>query len=408
MTYKITYDSSKLTYSGGSALSNDAIILSGEKSKTITVKFKAKSSGTATVKISGSICNTGCSSFSGSKSTKIITKAELQASYSKDNYLKSLSIDGLKLSPSFNKNTTSYTVEAGANTTSINISAKVNDSKSKLSGTGKKNVSEGDNKFNIVVTAQNGSTRTYTIIVKVVDPNPISVEIDGNTYTVVKRESSLPKVDDFTSKTTKINDQNVPALYNEKNNYTLVGLKDNEGNVSMYLYNEEDNSYKEFNEINSSQITILPLDIKETIKDYAMESIKINDTLVNALKMNSDMYIIFARNLSDASENYYVYDTKTNSMVRYIEEEEIVDTSKDDTIEKYKKIIVILGIESAIIVFILICVLVSKLRKNKLRRQQIQERILETEKMQEEVKEIEKKKRNKKKEVKKDDKKKKS
>ena len=207
MKYKISYDSSKLTYVSGSGLSNDAIILSGQKTKTISVKFKAKSSGTATVKISGSICKNSCYSFSGSKSTKIITKAQLEASYSKDNNLKSLSIDGLKLSPSFSKGTTSYTVEASPNTTSINIKAKVNDSKAKVSGTGKKNVSEGDNKFNIVVTAQNGSTKTYTIVVKVTDPNPIEVTIGENTYTVVKRESSLPKVEDFTSKTTKLSEE---------------------------------------------------------------------------------------------------------------------------------------------------------------------------------------------------------
>ena len=42
------------------------------------------------------------------------------------------------------------------------------------------------NKIEVVVTAQNGSTKTYTIEVTVKDLNPITVQVDGKNYTVVK------------------------------------------------------------------------------------------------------------------------------------------------------------------------------------------------------------------------------
>ena len=60
-----------------------------------------------------------------------------------------------------------YRAEANANTTTVNIKATVNDKKSIVSGTGKHNVGEGENKFNITVKAQNGSTRTYKVIINV-------------------------------------------------------------------------------------------------------------------------------------------------------------------------------------------------------------------------------------------------
>ena len=109
MAYSVSYDSSKLSYVGGSGTSNGAMILSGEKSKTITLRFKAKSSGNPKVKISGQICASSCYNFSGSKSVKVISQAEYEASKSSNNYLSSLSVEGAKLSPSFSKTVTSYT-----------------------------------------------------------------------------------------------------------------------------------------------------------------------------------------------------------------------------------------------------------------------------------------------------------
>lgn len=111
-----------------------------------------------------------------SKTVKVITQAELEASYSKDNNLKSLSINGLKLEPSFNKDTTDYKVTAESNTTEIKINAALSDSKASLSGTGIFKVTEGENKFTITVEAENGSVKKYNILVNVTDPNPITAK----------------------------------------------------------------------------------------------------------------------------------------------------------------------------------------------------------------------------------------
>lgn len=171
----------------------------------------------------------------GSKTITVITQSQLEASYSKNNNLKSLSIKGLKLSPSFNSSTTKYKANASATTTKVEIKAKASDSKSKVSGTGTKKVSEGENKINVTVTAQNGSTKTYTIIVNVTDPNPIEVVLDDVKYTVVKRESSLDMPEDYTKTTIELNKQKIPVFYNETNNITLIGLKNSDGDIDLYI-----------------------------------------------------------------------------------------------------------------------------------------------------------------------------
>ena len=233
-----SYDSKKLKMISGE--SSIADVGDGKiKSKSYTYKFKAIGTGISniSVKSAGALAwdESKLSLSIGSKTIKVITQAELEASYSKVNTLKSLSVDGLELSPSFKSDTLNYTANADSNTTSVNVKCSVTDSKASVSGCGNHDVSEGDNKINIVVTAENGSTRTYTVTINVTDPNPIEVEIDNNKYVVVKRESNLECPSDYEKKEITINDQKIPAFYNELNNFTLVGLKNSDGDINRLM-----------------------------------------------------------------------------------------------------------------------------------------------------------------------------
>ena len=405
-----SYDKSKFKLTSG----NDSVIFYGkakEKSYNYTFKAIGTGSGTITVK-SASIRDYSTekemSLSKGSATVTVITQAQLEASYSKNNNLSSLSVEGLKLSPSFNKNTTKYTVEASSNTTKVNIKAHVEDSRSKVSGTGSKSVVEGENKFNITVTAQNGSTKTYTIIVNVIDPNPIEVTIDEVKYTVVKRVSSLPKVNGFINSTTKVNEQEVPCLYNETNDYTLLGLKNSEGDISLYLYKNDE--YTKYEDAKLSQMNIFPLDIDSTYKpEEKRTQITIDDVTFDAIKLSAKgLYIVKARNLDTADDEYYEYDEKTNTLIRYIEEKN-EDNEKDNQLSKYKKMLTLLGAETVIVILILICILISRMKKNKRRRQRIEEEKKKQELLAKQEKDNSKKKKStKKKEVTKNEKKKNS
>ena len=78
-----------------------------------------------------------------------------------NNNLKSLSVDKGKIN--FSKNTTSYTVNVDHDVKEITISASAEDSKATVSGAGKKTLKDYSNDFNVVVTAENGAQKTYTI-----------------------------------------------------------------------------------------------------------------------------------------------------------------------------------------------------------------------------------------------------
>lgn len=59
--------------------------------------------------------------------------------------------------------TTSYKAVVPENTETIEVYAKAQDTKAKVTGTGKKTLQSGDNKVDIVVTAEDGTEKTYTI-----------------------------------------------------------------------------------------------------------------------------------------------------------------------------------------------------------------------------------------------------
>lgn len=86
---------------------------------------------------------------------------------SPNNALKTLSVTNQTLTPSFNPekpiDTTSFTVTVPNSVKTVDISASTYDSRATLKGIGNKELNVGNNKADIIVTAQNGSVRTYTI-----------------------------------------------------------------------------------------------------------------------------------------------------------------------------------------------------------------------------------------------------
>ena len=391
--WTMSYDTKKLKLVSGPSTVKDY----GDskiKSKTYTYKFKAIATGNASVSVKSAAVydyktEKTMSLTKGTKNINIITQAQLEASYSKNNNLKSLSIDGLKLSPTFNKNTTEYKAEAGSNTEKIKVTATKEDSKASISGTGEHSVTEGDNKIKVSVTAENGSTKTYTIIVTVKDPNPITVKINDNEYTVVKRESKLEAPKNFEKTTVTINDQNIPGFYNETNDFTLVGLKDTEGNINLFIYDKENNEYKPYSETILNQSKIYPLPLDKEIKGYTKSTITINNIEFEAYENdNKEFYIIHAKDLETGKDNYFTYDKINNTIIRFHEEEQKQDELKEcnDKNQEYQKMLMLLFGETIIIFIILICILISKISKTKKRKKQRQLMLL---KQQEEQKKLE-------------------
>ena len=82
---------------------------------------------------------------------------------SSNNYLKSLKLSTGSIN--FNKKTTKYTLDVAEDVENITITAAAEHEKASVSGSGKINLVKGTNTAKIVVTAENGSARTYTLTI---------------------------------------------------------------------------------------------------------------------------------------------------------------------------------------------------------------------------------------------------
>lgn len=346
--FNIDYDSSYLRLTSSTSENGGTYFVNyGDgktKSKTYTLKFKALKSGTTNITVgSYDIYDWNEESMSISKLNKkltLMTQEELEASYSKDNNLKGLTVkvgeESYDLDPVFDKDTLEYKVTVPTGTTTVQIEALKNDSTATVNGDGDIEVTEGLNTIPIVVTAQNGDEKTYTLIVNVEDQNPINVTIDGKNYTVVKSKTLLTAPVTFTESTVKINDFDIPAFVNDSLGYTLVGLKDEDGKISLYRYH--DGNYTLYTELNSKSYILVPVDFSKEL-DYIKTTADINGVKRDVYKYSedSDFVIINAINLEDGKENLYLYDPSSGAAILF-DESFIQDTNK--TIENYTYVII--------------------------------------------------------------------
>lgn len=368
--YTISYDSNKVKLQSGT--SNVVDYGDGTtKSKSYTYTFKALSSGSTNITVKSYRAYAWDESLmtltAGSKTVKLITQDDLIASYSKDNTLKSITVDGYELTPTFNAETLEYTVSVPSNIEKITLNAEVNDKSATLTGTGEKEVSEGDNIFELLVTAENGSQRKYKINIKVEDPNPITIETtDGKTGTIVKRASTLTKPNTFNETTININGEEIPAFISDITKLTLVGIKiEGEEEINLYIYDETNNTYTPYKELTFNNIIIYPKEYNEYPENYQKYEIELNGEKLTGYKIdkNSDFFLIYGLNIETGEENIYKIDTKENTISRYTDEETIY---LNGTIKNLQFIIIVLGAESVLLLIILICVLISKNKSKKL------------------------------------------
>lgn len=365
--YSLYYDTSLFSLSSSTVDLHYAGYASNASTKSVSYSytFKAKKSGTGKFYVNQTDVvgwdENRMTVTNGSRSVKVITQQQLQASYSKNNYLKNLEIEGFELNPAFDKNTLEYSVTLPPETEKIKINATKEDSKASISGAGEKEVSLGLNKFEIIVTAQNGSEKKYTLNVTVQELEPIEVAIGNSKFTVVRQAEMLEVPVTYELSTVFIDGEEVPALYNENLNITLVGLKDANGKIALYTYNEKDSSYTLYQELKFGSISIVPKEYNKKLSGYEEVEIEINGIKVKAFAKegNKEFYIIYGMNTVSGNTQLYKYDKVENTIQRY--EDGLVN---DELTKNYVIVMALFGAGLVLSMLIVLGLLTSKSGNN--------------------------------------------
>lgn len=363
--YTLSYDSSKVRLNSGTLHVVD-YGNGSKKSASYSYSFTALTSGTATFRpVNASVLDytstNECLSSAGSASVTMKTQAEIEASYSRNNNLASLSVEGAELTPAFNANTLEYEATLPVDTTKANIIATAQDSTATISGTGEIDVVDGLNKIEVIVTAQHGEKKTYVINLTVEELDPIKVKVDGKNYTIVRKSGQVENIPvGFVETKITIDDQEVTAYKSDVAKLTLVALKDDDGNVKLFIYNASSKKFSTFNEATTNGTNLIIMDSfsGNVPAGFISTTVKINGNKVKAYKFRFDKennyYLVYAQNLQTGDKGFYVYDKEDGTFQRYYKNLE--DTKND-------AIFYLFCISSALLLIILLIILIALFKK---------------------------------------------
>ena len=121
------------------------------------------------------------------------------------------------------------------------ITAEANDAAASVSGAGEVELEQGENEIRITVTAEDGTTKTYTINAYVEEAPDVFLEYDGKPLGIVKNTDRVTKPGDaFEEVTLTIDGKEVTGWTNNIMNVTVLCMIDEEsGEKGFYLYDSE-------------------------------------------------------------------------------------------------------------------------------------------------------------------------
>lgn len=375
--YLISYDNSKLKLiSGETSVADYTTSASGVKSKSYTLKFQALKSGSASINVGSylvyALDESKMSVSVKNASISLKTQAEIEAGYSKNANLKSLGVEGYSISPAFSKDVYEYSLEVENSIEKVNITGGVEDSTARVSGLGEVGLTEGANKFEIVVTAQKGNTLKYTINIERKELDPINVEINGSSYSIVRKSDALPNATTFTIGSVTYDNLEIPALINDE--ITLIGLKSSDGVIALYRY-ENGKITSKYIELKSNLMYINPLNLveNENLSFLKIGNIDINGLNIDVYKIDgSDNVIIYGYNLETKEKGYYLFNKKDSSVSLL---DENLTKSLNILVKNYRYVIfVCLGI---IILLLVLLIFKRKKNSNKTKKRKVKEEISE-------------------------------
>lgn len=296
-----------------------------------------------------SIANSGAS-------VKISAKGSSNAN------LSSLKLSAGSLSPSFSNDVTSYTVSVPNSVTSISISAVAADAKAKVSVSGSNEVPEGDSSRVIIVTAEDGTVKKFTININraagvkitpvpsptapttpthtsgilpvpTTDPNNLPDELEvtagGAILVISDKPADVTLPAGFTEIQYTYRDRPVWAAQNGGQNLLILYLQDQANEKSgFYVYDETSDEFSKYIILYTQANSYTLLQRPETVQipnGYVEKTAVIDNENVTVWVPVSmkymdaevcEFYLVYAM-AQDGNKGFYVYDTVEKTFQRF-------------------------------------------------------------------------------------------
>lgn len=250
--------------------------------------------------------------------------------------LSSLVISAGTLSPEFSAATKDYTATVDYSCSSLAVTANPADSKASVTSvTGNDSLEVGENTVSVVVTAEDGSTSTYNIVVtRRAEDDPENADkqdnwkkfnINGTEWTMVNDIPEDVVPEGFEHSKTVIEGLEYNTLHGTFGDITLVYLQSESGN-GLFVYDAAQNAAYEYVRINSEShfIVVLLPKVDDVPEGYNEVSLSIEGKGVatayqtKAEKKDDktkDFYLVYAMN-DNGESGWYTYDSVDGTYMR--------------------------------------------------------------------------------------------
>lgn len=250
--------------------------------------------------------------------------------------LSSLVISAGTLSPEFSAATKDYTATVDYSCSSLAVTANPADSKASVTSvTGNDSLEVGENTVSVVVTAEDGSTSTYNIVVtRRAEDDPENADkqdnwkkfdINGTEWTMVNDIPEDVVPEGFEHSKTVIDGLEYNTLHGTFGDITLVYLQSESGN-GLFVYDAAQNAAYEYVRINSEShfIVVLLPKVDDVPEGYNEVSLSIEGKGVatayqtKAEKTDDktkDFYLVYAMN-DNGESGWYTYDSVDGTYMR--------------------------------------------------------------------------------------------
>lgn len=250
--------------------------------------------------------------------------------------LGSLVISAGTLSPEFSAATKDYTATVDYSCSSLAVTANPADSKASVTSvTGNDSLEVGENTVSVVVTAEDGSTSTYNIVVtRRAEDDPENADkqdnwkkfnINGTEWTMVNDIPEDVVPEGFEHSKTVIDGLEYNTLHGTFGDITLVYLQSESGN-GLFVYDAAQNAAYEYVRINSEShfIVILLPKVDDVPEGYNEVSLSIEGKGVATAyqtkaekkdDQTKDFYLVYAMN-DNGESGWYTYDSVDGTYMR--------------------------------------------------------------------------------------------
>ena len=306
--------------------------------------------------------------------------------------LGSLVISAGTLSPEFSAATKDYTATVDYSCSSLAVTANPADSKASVTSvTGNDSLEVGENTVSVVVTAEDGSTSTYNIVVtRRAEDDPENADkqdnwkkfdINGTEWTMVNDIPEDVVPEGFEHSKTVIDGLEYNTLHGTFGDITLVCLQSESGN-GLFVYDAAQNAAYEFVRINSEShfIVVLLPKVDDVPEGYNEVSLSIEGKGVATAyqtkvektdDQTKDFYLVYAMN-DNGESGWYTYDSVDGTYMRTklstptVAQDEN-DTTKSELVPGIANKYLVLAAILVLIIIILALLLLVVIVKNKKR-----------------------------------------